>query len=122
MSNEEHRIAFWFMMIFGCIIATSIALYAILSSTEQYPTYSFNKDHAKAIFYKYDLINNSKPHCNDQGCASINPIMAAAWKELCVTDGDCDGHDAFHYWYSSNPEVNKTKTLWNKLLKNNTKK
>lgn len=79
------------------------------------PSYSFNKEHAEAIFYKYDLKNNSSPQCNEYGCASINPIIADAWKELCSMDGNCDPHDAFHFWYSKNSEVEKVKSLWMKL-------
>ena len=79
------------------------------------PSYQFNEADAKKIFYKYDLKNNSNPKCNEIGCASISTTMADAWKELCSVGGKCDPHDAFHFWYSKNPEVEKVKALWMKL-------
>jgi hypothetical protein len=79
------------------------------------PYYRYDEEHATAIYYKYDLKNNSNLSCNDYGCASISPIMVDAWGELCSTDGSCNSHDAFHFWYSKDPEVEKVKTLWMKL-------
>jgi hypothetical protein len=96
----------------GTILLYLIPLWGFI---QENPSYSFNEEHAKEIFYKYDLKNNSNPLCNDHGCGSINPIMADAWKDLCSKDGNCDGHVAFHFWYSKNPEVEKVKALWMKL-------
>ena len=96
------------------IILIIVAIINFISIPEN-PSYTFNKDHAETIFYKYDLANNSDPLCNDNGCASINPAMADAWKELCSMDGNCNGHDAFHFWYAKNPEVEKVKLLWKQL-------
>ena len=100
------------------VVGTTVILLYFMQPWQFYqenPYYIHNDVAATNIFYKYDLKNNSNPECNDFGCASINPIMADAWKELCSENGRCDGHDAFHFWYSKNPEVEKTKTLWNKL-------
>lgn len=82
---------------------------------QEMPYYIHKDADATDVFYRYDLKNNSNPECNAFGCASINPNMADAWKEIGSKNGRCDGHDAFHFWYSKNPEVEKTKILWNKL-------